>query len=175
MADFKYLGKDSLLYVWQKIKSKLNDKVDKVEGKGLSTNDLTDELKEKILAAGDSSFSGNYDDLTNKPTIPTKVSELTNDSNFQTQTEVSTAISNAIGNVTQFNYEVVETLPEIGIKGTIYLISNAGSGQNVYDEYLWLDNKWELFGTTAIDLSGYVQKSELVEITNAEIDTIFAS
>ena len=31
-----------------------------------------------------SNFSGNYNDLTNKPTIPTKVSQLTNDSNFLT-------------------------------------------------------------------------------------------
>ena len=29
-----------------------------------------------------SDFSGDYDDLTNKPTIPTKTSDLTNDSNF---------------------------------------------------------------------------------------------
>ena len=31
-----------------------------------------------------SDFSGSYNDLTNKPTIPTKTSELTNDSNFLT-------------------------------------------------------------------------------------------
>ena len=31
-----------------------------------------------------SDFSGNYNDLTNKPTIPTKVSELTNDENYLT-------------------------------------------------------------------------------------------
>lgn len=30
------------------------------------------------------SFSGDYDDLTNKPTIPTKTSDLTNDSGFTT-------------------------------------------------------------------------------------------
>jgi len=30
-------------------------------------------------------FSGDYDDLDNKPTIPTKTSDLTNDSNFLTQ------------------------------------------------------------------------------------------
>jgi hypothetical protein len=32
------------------------------------------------------SFSGDYDDLTNKPTIPTKTSDLTNDNNFVTNT-----------------------------------------------------------------------------------------
>ena len=30
---------------------------------------------------GGSSFSGSYNDLTDKPTIPTKVSDLTNDCN----------------------------------------------------------------------------------------------
>lgn len=37
--------------------------------KVLSDNNLTDELKKKIEDAGDSSFSGNYNDLTNIPTI----------------------------------------------------------------------------------------------------------
>lgn len=69
MEKLYYLSKDNLLYVWQKIKLKLANKVDKIEGKGLSTNDLTDELKQKILNAGDSSFSGNYEDLTNKPDL----------------------------------------------------------------------------------------------------------
>ena len=36
---------------------------------GLSDNNLTDELKEKILKAGDSTFTGDYDDLTDKPTL----------------------------------------------------------------------------------------------------------
>ena len=37
---------------------------------------------------GKSDFSGDYDDLTNKPTIPTAVSELTNDSGFITAAQV---------------------------------------------------------------------------------------
>lgn len=44
--------------------------------------------------------SGNYNDLTNKPTIPvvpTNISSFTNDSNYQTATQVQTAINNAIG------------------------------------------------------------------------------
>jgi len=38
--------------------------------------------------------TGSYNDLSNKPSIPTKTSDLTNDSGFATTTQVDTAISN---------------------------------------------------------------------------------
>lgn len=50
----KYLDQDGLLYLWQKIKAKLSDKVDKVTGKGLSTNDYSDAEKAKVAASIDS-------------------------------------------------------------------------------------------------------------------------
>ena len=40
------------------------------------------------IGAGTSSFSGDYGDLRNKPTIPTKTSDLTNDSGFLTDAPV---------------------------------------------------------------------------------------
>ena len=46
-------------------------KVDKVTGKGLSSNDYTDAAKAKVDALAPVATSGNYNDLTNKPTIPT--------------------------------------------------------------------------------------------------------
>lgn len=52
-------------------------KVDKVTGKGLSSNDYTDAAKEKVDALAPVATSGNYDDLTNKPTIPAPVTEQT--------------------------------------------------------------------------------------------------
>lgn len=45
MAQLDY---DGLLYFWQKIKAKLADKVDKVDGKGLSSNDFTSAEKKKL-------------------------------------------------------------------------------------------------------------------------------
>lgn len=52
-------------------------KVDKVTGKGLSSNDYTDAAKAKVDALAHVATSGNYDDLTNKPTIPAPVTEQT--------------------------------------------------------------------------------------------------
>ena len=45
-----------------------------------------------IIGAGTSSFSGSYNDLSNKPTIPTKVSQLTNDSGYTTNTGTVTQV-----------------------------------------------------------------------------------
>lgn len=87
---------------------------------------------------------------------------------------VGTAITNALADITGIDFQIVETLPSTGVKGTIYLVSNSGTGTNIYDEYIYVNDKWEKIGTTNVDLSGYVQKSEMVSITNAEIDTIVA-
>lgn len=49
------------------------------------------------LDGQDSSYYLNYNNLTNKPTIPTKVSELTNDSGFTTNTGTVTSVSAGTG------------------------------------------------------------------------------
>lgn len=162
MAEIKYVSNENLLYVWQKIKLKLADKVDEVEGKGLSTNDFTDELKEKLLNAGNSSFSGDYNDLTNKPTLIT-------------EEDINEAINDALKDIQGISYSVVETLPTTGEAGVIYLVSNSGTNTNIYDEYIYVNENFEKIGTTEVDLSEYVKFTDLVELTNAEIDTIFAS
>lgn len=86
------------------------------------------------------------------------------------------AIQDAISSITGIQFEIVQTLPQTGRTGTIYLVPNSGSAPNIYDEYIWIasTSKFEKIGTTDVDLSGYVQASEMVSITNAEIDTIVA-
>ena len=42
-------------------------------------------------------FSGSYTDLLDKPIIPSKTSDLTNDSQFQRLSDVTTAIENVVG------------------------------------------------------------------------------
>lgn len=321
----KFLDENGLLYYDGKIKGRLNTKVDKVTGKGLSTNDLTNELKQtydetvskvdQIIAEGgepnvietvkvngtaltpDAEKAVNIDlsgyakttdlptkvsDLTNDGdgttgskfateayvntnggkidkikvngteqtitnkavdiTVPTKTSDLTNDSNFavdanyvhtdnnyttaeknklsgiaagaqvnkiesikvngttqtitskavdiavptnnnqltngagyQTASEVQTAINSAISGITGIDFQVVASLPATGTKGVIYLISNSGTGTNIYDEYIWVTNRFEKIGTTEIDLSNYYNTTNLLALTNQEIDTIIST
>lgn len=70
---YDYLNKTGLTNLWAKIKEKFVLKEHKTgsstEYKVLSDNNLTDDLKEKILNAGDSSFDGQYTSLTGKPSI----------------------------------------------------------------------------------------------------------
>ena len=65
-------------------------------------------------------------------------------------------IDDAIGSITQIDYQVVAELPQTGAKGTIYLVSNSHGTNDVYDEYLWINNQFERIGNTDVDLSGYI-------------------
>ena len=72
-APYNYLDKTGLTNLWTKIKEKFVVKELKTDSdseyKVLSDNNLTDELKQKILDAGDSSFDGQYTSLVGKPQI----------------------------------------------------------------------------------------------------------
>ena len=73
-----------------------------------TTQTLTNAQKQQArenIGAGTSSFSGNYNDLTNKPSIPTKTSELTNDSNFATVTQVNAKYTKPAGGIPKADLE----------------------------------------------------------------------
>ncbi len=55
-----------------------------------------------------------------------------------------------------FTYKVVTELPKTGEENIIYLVPKAGEGNDVHDEYIWVNSAYELIGTTAVDLSGYL-------------------
>ena len=92
-------------------------------------------------------------DVTANITVPTAVSDLTNDSGYQTASDVSSAIATAISGITGISFEIVQALPATGDAGTIYLISHGGSGTDIYDEYVYVNNAWEQIGTTAADFT----------------------
>lgn len=194
----KYLDENGLLYLVQKFKTWLADKAnasDLTSHTGNSTVHITSDERTKWNAAkthADSAHAPsdaeanvqsdwNVTDtasdayIKNKPTIPTNNNQLTNGAGYQTASQVSTAIANAVKDIASFEFEVVTSLPTTGVKGKIYLVAHAHGTGDAYDEYIWIGSAFEKIGNTDVDLSGYITISELAVITNAEIDTICAS
>lgn len=93
---------------------------------------------------------------------------------------IAAAVTEGVGDITSFEYQNVATLPATGEKGVIYLVPNSGNAPNIKDEYIWInkgtaespDYAFELLGTTELDLSGYLQTTDIEAITTAEIDEI---
>lgn len=109
-------------------------------------------------------------------TVPTKTSDITNDSDFQTGTQVSSAIAAAVGQITSFEYQVVANLPATGETGVIYLVPSGGASPNVYNEYLWVNNAFEMIGSTEMDLSGYEQTiNKVTSISSSSTNTQYPS
>lgn len=122
--------------------------------------------------------------------VPTDVSDLVNDLNYQTDTQVTTAINNAIASIATIDFVVVASysdLPVTGVKGTFYLVPHTAQSHDIYDEYIWTITDdtatpptygYELIGTTSVDLTDYMQISDwnndvyMTAITSTEIDQI---
>lgn len=152
----------------EEMNTALGDKVDKVSGKQLSTNDFTNDYKSKVdgIASGAQvnviesvKVNGTAQAISAKSvniTVPTKTSQLTNDSSFATQTYVN----QQIGAIDKLKKSIVSALPSSNIDAnTIYLVpkSSTESG-NYYDEYMYINGKWELIGNSKTDMTGFVKK-----------------
>lgn len=194
-------------------KTELGNKVSKEDGKGLSTEDYTTAEKTKlggiqtgaqvnvIESVKVNGIAQEADGKAVNIAVPTKVSQLSNDSKFQTEAEVTGKVNSAVAdkvNQTQMTSAisaattdmatktyvtqqlaninkkaVVTSTEEMTDPNTIYLMANVGEQDNSYDEYIVYEGTPEKIGTTKVDLTNYVQDSDLIAITNGEIDEIF--
>ena len=241
----EYIGRSWGSALIAKVKEALGGKVDKVTGKGLSTNDLTTELKKgydgavtdvanlkkvgaekntivgiKVNGTAQTPDSNRQVDIS----VPTdsdiaqkieeygyqtetqvnqiiagkgyqtaaqvkttvegygyqtaaQVNTLITGKGYQTSAQVQDAINESLSGITGIDIQVVESLPTTGKKGVIYLVAHAHGDKDNYDEYVWVTSKntYEKIGNTDIDLSGYVQKTDLVELTDKDLATMWAS
>lgn len=179
--------------------------VQKENGKGLSTNDYTNEEKQKLstlktynVATSEEAGllssanlnklnaveegaekniittikrNGTLVNVSNKEvdiTVPTKYSELVNDKDLVSTAQVKTLISEA----RHMKKEIVSTKPATGEENVIYLVGPKGSGNNIYEEWLYINRQWEKIGDTdtKVDLSGYLKTSDIKAITTEEIN-----
>ena len=138
--------------------------------------------------------NGTEQAITNKTvalTVPTKASDLTNDSGYQTASDVSGSISTALANGSdpyQTESDVDSAIASAVSSAYKYKGSVANqaalpaSGQSVGDvydvqdtgmNYAWNGSAWDALGTY-VDTSLYWAKSELTAITTAQVDALFA-
>lgn len=160
-------------------KSEVDEKIDNIEVSGDVDVDLSDYYTK-------SETNGIIEAI--RVTIPTKTTDLNNDSNFITNNVANLTnyynkneVNDLISSVNGVQLEVVDTLPIVDIKtNAIYLVPKiSGEEQNVYNEYVYLNNTWELIGSTAVDLSNFYTKEQvdakvpaIVYLTQAEYDAL---
>ena len=103
----------------------------------------------------------------------TKMQEWTS---AQDQT-LKTELLGTIGNLTSFEIDVVNTLPETGTKGHIYFVPKTTTDEkNIYDEYIWVvkeggTSAFEKIGDTKIDTDS-LKSETLSEVSNNYIKTV---
>ena len=92
--------------------------------------------------------------------VPVKVSDLDNDSGFQTGAEVNTAISTAIAQSGHAVFQKADAVPDAAgaSENVLYLVMNDQTSH--YDIYAKVGEEVVLLDDTTVDLSGYVAKEE---------------
>lgn len=91
------------------------------------------------------------------------VAQIVNDSTVKNKAD-KTYVDELISSLTLLDVKKVDVLPTTDIStSTIYMVPRkASTKDNVYDEYMYVGNAWEHFGTTDIELSEYLKKTRKI-------------
>lgn len=84
-------------------------------------------------------------------------------------------LQDAIAHIEHFHREIVEALPVTGMDNVLYMVRKGGTGEDIYNEYIWVDlsnseNGYEFLGTTATDLTDYYKKSQVDAALATKVD-----
>ena len=94
-------------------------------------------------------------------TLISKVKKAQREFETYTQEQINSLISAAAS----LKLEVVSVLPTTDIStSTIYLKGTETTETNDYEEWIYVNDNWELIGTTAIDLTGYLTETDLQNV-----------
>lgn len=81
-------------------------------------------------------------------------------------------VTEALSSIPKFNIEVVDVLPTENISvSTVYLVTDGGSADgNLYTEYIYVNNSWEILGEQKLDLSGYSTTEQMNSAISAAVE-----
>lgn len=163
MANF--LDKNGLLYLWTQIKAKLSDKVDKVDGKGLSTNDFTTAEKTKLAGIADNANNYSHPTYTAQANGLYKVT-VDGTGHVSEVTNITAADITALG-IPAEDTNTTYTLTKSG--NTITLTGSDGSTLSVTDS----DTTYEEATTSKAGLMSAADKAKMDGIeANADVNII---
>lgn len=130
-------------YTKSQVDSKLSLKADKATTYTKTQVDDALALKANTADLSTVAITGEYDDLLDKPTIPTKTSDLTNDSGYITETAIDNILPvvSASGSIASFNVGIEKKLKSITVDNSATVIYRNGINQ-------W-DEVWEVGGLNA--------------------------
>lgn len=130
-------------------------------------------------------FSGDYQDLSNKPDLSLFITASVDDLLFyylKSETYTKSEVQGLIAAIHQFHYEIYTSISDITDPqgNVLYLIGESGSGSDKYEEYVYANNEFVKIGDTSIDLSGYVTTTALNTTlanysTTAQMNTAISS
>ena len=121
----------------------------KSTGEGVASTGLIGSVE--ALEAQDGVLAGEIDALE------------TSLSNVYTKQDTDNAIAAAIAAVDHLSRKIVGTLPENANENVIYMVlREGGTGQDVYNEYMYINGAWEIIGDTSVDLTGYAKKEDIL-------------
>ena len=130
----EFLNKEGVQILWSKVK----DKVSSINKESVGLNNVTNDAQVKRSEMG---VANGVPTLDSNGKIPV----------------------DQLGNLDTVVSMVVTELPTTDIKtNKIYLVKDSTTEGDLYQEYLYVDNKWEKVGThkQEVDLTDYAKKSE---------------
>jgi hypothetical protein len=132
----------------------------------IDVQNISDEIKKDVSDLAHLSGA----EFTGDVKFPTP-NEDVNDTTGATTEYVQNAITKALSGITKIDIKIVDELPILGVTGTFYFVPNDGTGNNIYNEYLWANDAWELLGTTEIDLTGYAKLTDVETSKKTAVET----
>lgn len=107
--------------------------------------------------------------------VPTKVSELENDSGYITRLVSDLAnyydkseVNSRLSQIPRFSIRVVSVLPTTNISETTVYLVKSGSGPDLYTEYIHVGGIWEILGSQRVDLTGYATEEYVIAYVTAD-------
>ncbi len=137
----EFLNKEGVQILWSKVK----DKVSSINKESVGLNNVTNDAQVKRSEMG---VANGVPTLDSNGKIPV----------------------DQLGNLDTVVSMVVTELPTTDIKtNKIYLVKDSTTEGDLYQEYLYVDNKWEKVGThkQEVDLTDYAKKSEALKTINS--------